>query len=199
MNHNYLEQHTVLVLNKNWQAINVKTPFEAISMMYANTATVLHVEGTDIMSPLSWNQWVELPYDENQQYINTTNKKIRVPKIIILAKYNKVPQRRPRLSKRNIWLRDNFTCQYTGKRIKKSEGNIDHVIPRSKGGKTDWSNLVIACKEINQLKADRTPEQAGLKLIKPPAEPKLNTATDFITNNFNVKEWNLFLNNKLKE
>ena len=198
MNHSPLEQHIVLVLNRNWQAIHVKTPLEAVSMMYANTATVLYVEGEEIFQPMTWNQWIALPYDENELYINTVNSKIRVPKIIILAKYNKVPQRRPKLSKRNIWLRDDFTCQYTGKKLKKSEGNIDHVVPKSKGGKTDWSNLVIACKEINQLKADKTPEQAGLKLIKPPSEPTSHIATDFINNNFNVKEWDIFLNKKLK-
>ena len=198
MNHSPLEQHIVLVLNRNWQAIHVKTPLEAVSMMYANTATVLYVEGEEIFQPMTWNQWIALPYDENELYINTVNSKIRVPKIIILAKYNKVPQRRPKLSKRNIWLRDDFTCQYTGKKLKKSEGNIDHVVPKSKGGKTDWSNLVIACKEINQLKADKPPEQAGLKLIKPPSEPTSHIATDFINNNFNVKEWDIFLNKKLK-
>ena len=198
MNHSPLEQHIVLVLNKNWQAIHVKTPLEAVSMMYANTATVLYVEGEEIFQPMTWSQWVALPYDENELYINTVNSKIRVPKIIILAKYNKVPQRRPKLSKRNIWLRDDFTCQYTGKKLKKSEGNIDHVVPKSKGGRTDWSNLVIACKEINQLKADKTPEQAGLKLIKPPSEPTSHIATDFINNNFNVKEWDIFLGKKLK-
>lgn len=198
MNHSHLEQHTVLVLNKNWQAIHVKTPFEAISMMYANTATALHVSGEEIMQPLSWSQWAQLPYDDNEKYINTVNNKIRVPKIIILAKYGKVPQRRPKLSKRNIWLRDNYTCQYTGKKIKKNEGNIDHIIPKSKGGKTDWSNLVIACKEINQLKADRTPEQAGLRLIKPPADPGTHPVSEFINNPFNVTEWEIFLKKKLK-
>ena len=198
MNHSPLEQHIVLVLNKNWQAIHVKTPLEAVSMMYANTATVLYVEGEEIFQPMTWSQWIALPYDENELYINTVNSRIRVPKIIILAKYNKVPQRRPKLSKRNIWLRDDFTCQYTGKKLKKSEGNIDHVVPKSKGGRTDWSNLVIACKEINQLKADKTPEQAGLKLIKPPSEPTSHIATDFINNNFNVKEWDIFLGKKLK-
>jgi len=192
----YLHSNTVLVLNRQWQAINVKTPLDAVSMMYANTATALHVQGSDIMQPLSWRQWVELPHNEDEYYINSVNLKIQIPKIIILAKYNRVPLKRPKLSKKNIWLRDNFTCQYTGKKIKRTEGNIDHIVPRSKGGKTDWSNLVIACKEINQLKADKTVEQAGLKLIKPPGDPGVKLSTDLISNVHNIKEWDLFLKKK---
>jgi len=195
MNFN-LQSQTVLVLNKYWQAIHVKNPMDAISMMYTNNAVALHVEGDSLMQPLSWKQWIELPYCENEYYVNTVSLKIRVPKIIILSKFSKVPLKRPKLTKKSIWKRDNFTCQYTGKKIKEDEGNIDHVLPKSKGGSSDWTNLVLACKDVNQRKGDKTPEQAGLTLIKQPTVPTVNTATNAIENKFNIKEWDMFLNKK---
>lgn len=188
-----LEQYTVLVLNKYWQAIHVKTPLEAISMMFANTATALYVENQDVMQPLSWSQWLELPFVQNERYVHTVSLKIRIPKIIILSKFNKVPQKRPKLNKKNIWVRDNFTCQYTGKKLKKDEGNIDHVIPKSKGGRTDWNNLVLASKEVNQRKADNIPEKVGLELLKKPSVPPLANTTDLIVNSHNIAEWDIFL------
>jgi len=191
-----LNLQTVLVLNKHWQAIGTKSPLEAISMMYTNTATGLNIDH-DNMQPLSWKQWIELPYSEKAGYIHTVSLKVQVPKVIILCKYSKVPMKRPKLSKKNVWKRDNYTCQYTGKKIKDGEGNIDHVVPRSKGGKSDWGNLVLACKDVNSRKGDLTPEQAGLKLIKIPTVPAASTSTDVIENKFNVAEWDLFLKKKV--
>jgi 5-methylcytosine-specific restriction endonuclease McrA len=193
-----LNQLTVLVLNKNWQAIHVKNPMDALSMMYTGTAVALHVIDGEIQQPLKWNQWVSLPFNSNEQYLNSPTQQIQIPKIIILTKFGKVPLKRPKLSKQNIWKRDNFTCQYTGKKIKLGEGNIDHVLPKSKGGKTEWSNLVLSCKDINQHKGDKTPEQAGLKLIKSPVIPSVGLSTDIIENKFNIREWDLFLTQKNK-
>lgn len=188
-----LHKHIVLVLNKNWQAIHVKTPAEALSMMYSDNATGLYIRGSDSMTPLQWNDWIKLPYSEDDDYISTASQKIKIPKIVILCKYDKVPKKRPKFSADGIWWRDRGICQYTGKKLKPSEGNIDHILPRSKGGKSNWTNCVLSHKDINAKKANFMPHEVGLKLLKTPQAPKELPVTFYLKNQYNIKEWSLFL------
>jgi hypothetical protein len=162
--------------------------------MYNDSATGLNIIGDDQMVPCKWDDWVQLPFDDQSEYISTVRGKIKIPKVMVLCKFSGVPLKRPKFSLSGIWIRDNGICQYTGKKLSKNEGNVDHVIPRSRGGKTDWSNCVLAHKEVNAKKADRTPEEAGLKLIKSPSIPKQLPSTFYIKNKHNIKEWELFLN-----
>jgi 5-methylcytosine-specific restriction endonuclease McrA len=189
----YLQKDTVLVLNRGWQAIHIKTPTDALSMMYSDVATGLDIRGKDYMVPLKWADWIQLPINDEDHFINTVRGKIKLPKVIVLCNFDRVPKKRPRFSSKNLWLRDNGTCQYTGKKLKPNEGNIDHVIPKSHGGLTDWSNCVLAHKDVNAKKAGRTPEQAGLRLIKQPTVPKEMPVTFYIRNKHKIKEWDLFL------
>ena len=187
-------KETVLVLNRNWQAIHVKSPADAFVMMYSDTATGLDIRGEDHMVPLKWNDWVNLPITDSDNFIKTVRGSIKVPKVIVLCNYDRVPRKRPKFSPKAVWERDNGICQYSGQRLTPQEANIDHVIPRSRGGKTDWSNCVLTHKEINSKKADRTPEEAGLKLIRKPQDPKELPSTFYIKNKHNVREWDMFLN-----
>jgi 5-methylcytosine-specific restriction endonuclease McrA len=191
----HLNRTTVLVLNRNWQAIHVKSPAEALSMMYTDSATGLDILGEDQMIPYRWKDWIKLPNDIQSEYVKTINGDIKIPKVIVLCKFNKVPMKRPKFSLGGVWNRDGGVCQYTGKKLSKNEGNVDHIMPRSRGGKTDWSNCVLSHKEINAQKANRTPEEAGLKLIKPPSIPRHMPTTFYIKNKHNIKEWELFLTN----
>ena len=189
----FLNRKNVLVLNRNWQAIDVKTPLEAIGMMYSNDATGLDVRGEDYMVPLPWKEWVELEVTDDSEYIGTVQGKIKAPVIIILCRYDKVPHKRPKFTTKNIWQRDGGICQYTGKKLTPNEGNIDHVIPKSRGGKSTWTNCVLCHKDVNSLKADRTPAEAGLKLLKTPKEPASMPTIMYIDNKYEVPEWRPFL------
>jgi 5-methylcytosine-specific restriction endonuclease McrA len=189
-----LKLETVLVLNKNWQAIGVKSIADSLSMMYASTATGLDIQGTDNMIPHRWESWINLPQDISSNYISTIRGSIKIPKVIILCNYNKIPKKRPKFSSRAIWSRDNGICQYTGQQLTPSDANVDHVIPRSKGGKTDWTNCVLSHKKINSLKGDKTLEEIGLKLIRQPFEPRALPTTFFIRNKHQIPEWDIFLN-----
>ena len=188
-----INKTTVLVLNRNWQAIDVKSPADALSMMYTDNATGLDILGKDHMIPYRWNDWVNLPFDSDCDYIKTINGGIKIPKIIVLCNFDKVPIKRPKFSSTGIWNRDNGICQYTGRKLSKNEGNVDHVIPKSRGGRSNWDNCVLSHKDINAKKANRTPEEAGLKLLKKPTTPKHLPISFYIKNKHNIPEWDMFL------
>lgn len=193
MNCGNLKKEIVLVLNRNWQAIHVKSPAEALTSMFSGDATGLDIRGTDSMTPYTWEQWVNLPYDENASYIKTVRGDIKIPKVIILAQFDKVPQKRPKFSSKAIWRRDEGICQYTGQKLTPNEGNIDHVIPRSRGGKTNWTNCVLVHREVNAKKADKMPHEVGLKLIRQPKIPSALPTTFYIKNKHQIREWDIFL------
>lgn len=191
----FLHKDIVLVLNKSWQAIGVKTPAETFSMLMTDAATALNM-ADGAMIPMQWKDWIKLPVTQHDLVVNTAHAQFKIPKVIILCKFNKVPKKRPAFSAKNIWVRDKSTCAYSGKKLKPNEGNIDHLVPRSKGGLTTWTNCVLAHKDINAKKANRTPEEAGLKLLIKPVQPKELPVTFFIKNKHNIKEWNYFLHHE---
>ena len=101
--------------------------------------------------------------------------------------------RRPRFGARGIWERDGGVCQYSGRKLSPKEGNIDHVVPRSRGGKTSWDNCVLAHHEVNSRKANRLPHEAGLHLRRPPTAPRVVPASVLIRNQHGVRDWEHFL------
>ena len=188
-----LHKTTVLVLNRNWQAIHVKTPADAFCMMATGAATGLDVQGENYILPVPWDDWLKLPIRDEDNSVNTPRGAVRVPTVIVAANYAKVPLCRPRFGARGIWERDGGVCQYTGKKLSVGEGNIDHVVPRSRGGASSWNNCVLSHKEINARKADRLPQEAGLRLLRSPAVPRAMPATALIRNIHDVADWQRFL------
>jgi 5-methylcytosine-specific restriction endonuclease McrA len=188
-----LHKTTVLVLNRNWQAIHVKTPAEAFCMMASGAATGLDVQGEDSMVPVRWDDWLKLPIREEDIAVNTPRGAVRVPTVLVAANYAKVPICRPRFGARGIWERDGGVCQYTGRKLKPGEGNIDHVIPRSRGGASTWVNCVLSHREVNEKKADRLPQEAGLRLLRHPSVPRALPASALIRNHHGIRDWQRFL------
>ena len=109
------------------------------------------------------------------------------------TRYAKVPVHRPKFGFRALWERDGGRCQYSGRKLTPGEANIDHVIPRSRGGATSWENCVLADQRVNHRKGDRTPEEAGLRLARDPRPPRELPATAFIRNAHGIRDWELFL------
>jgi 5-methylcytosine-specific restriction endonuclease McrA len=207
-----LTKATVLVLNRNWQAINVRTPQEAFCMMATNVATGLEIEGNDSalsqgsalctphsafrtsnIRPVTWEEWITLPIRDQDEAVQTVRGRIRVPTVIVAVNYAKVPKKRPKLCARTIRERDRNRCQYTGRVLHPDEGSLDHVVPRSRGGKDAWENLVWSAKEVNQRKADRLPHEAGLRLLSVPRAPKELPVSVLIRNAHGVADWKLFV------
>lgn len=158
----------VLVLNKVWMPIRIIKVKRCIKLVFADRASIVD---PDDYSIYNWDKWTSLPIPKGEDYISTTRNNVRVPELIVLSRYDKTHRRSLRLTKRNIYLRDGHVCQYTGQKINKNNGDIDHIVPRSKGGKNTWDNVVACLKDINRQKGNRTPEEAGLKLLRKPKKP----------------------------
>jgi 5-methylcytosine-specific restriction endonuclease McrA len=188
-----LNKATVLVLNRNWQAINVRTPQEAFCQMATGVATALEIEGEDQIRPVPWDEWIRLPIRPQDEAAHTVRGAIRIPTVIVLANFAKVPKKRPKLCARTIRERDGNRCQYSGKLLRPEEGSIDHVVPRSRGGRDAWENCVWASKQVNARKGNRLPHEAGLRLLKAPRVVPEMPATAFIRNANGVGDWKLFL------
>jgi 5-methylcytosine-specific restriction endonuclease McrA len=203
-----LNKTIVLVLNRNWQAINIRTPQDAFCMLATNVATALDIEIEDAselrtphsefrasaVRPVTWEEWITLPVRGGDYAVRTARGAIRVPTVIVAVNFAKVPKKRPKLCSKTIRERDGNRCQYTGKLLKPDEGSLDHVLPRSRGGADTWENLVWSSKDVNTRKGNRLPHEAGLKLLSVPRAPKELPVSALIRNAHGVAEWKLFLN-----
>lgn len=193
-----LNKNIVLVLNRNWQAINIRTPADAFCQMATNAATALDIElghgaRAEALRPVGWEEWITLPVRADDYAVRTARGAIRVPTVIVAVNFARVPKQRPKLSAKNIRERDGNRCQYTGKLLAPDEGNLDHVVPRSRGGQDTWENLVWSDKAVNSHKGNRLPHEAGLKLLTVPRAPKEMPVSAMIRNAHGVAEWKLFL------
>src|SRR3989454_6368143 len=188
-----LNKTMVLVLNRNWQAINIRTPADAFCQMATNVATALEIDGENSIRPVMWDEWITLPIRDSDNAVHTVRGAIRVPTVIVAVNFAKVPKKRPKLCAKTIRERDGNRCQYTGKFLRPDEGSLDHVLPRSRGGKDAWENLVWADKAVNAKKGNRLPHEAGLKLLTVPHAPKELPVTALIRNALSIVDWNLFL------
>ena len=188
-----LHKASVLVLNRNWQAINIRTPADSFCQMAAGTATALEVKGEEDIRPVSWDEWLTLPIRSQDNVVITVRGPIRIPSVIVAVNYAKVPMRRPTLNARAIRERDGNRCQYTGELLRPDEGSIDHIVPRSRGGKDTWDNCVWSNKQINNRKGNKLPQEAGLKLIRTPRPPAELPVTAFIRNSHGFADWRFFL------
>jgi len=157
-----------LVLNKNWQAVNVASVQRVLLMLCNDAARVVDPED---FQQYSWDDWMQLAPGQDEAAIRSASAAMRVPEVITLTRYDRMPTATVSFTKRNIFKRDRYTCQYCGVQPGKDELTIDHVVPRSKGGETSWINCVLACASCNRRKGDRSPEAAGLKLRTTPKQP----------------------------
>src|SRR6266576_1454786 len=188
-----LNKSIVLVLNRNWQAINIRTPQDDFCQMATNVATGLDIEGENHIRPATWDEWITLPIRPQDNAVQTVRGSIRVPAVIVAVNFARVPKKRPKLCAKGIRERDGNRCQYTGKLLKADEGSLDHVLPRSRGGKDSWENLVWSRKDVNARKGNRLPHEAGLKLLTVPRAPKELPVSLLIRNAHSVVDWDLFL------
>jgi HNH endonuclease len=178
----------VLVLNRSYLPIHITSVRRAFSLIYRGTALAVN-HRYETFDFEAWSR-VNANGDEG---VGTPDGKILVPRVILLQGYDRVPRRHVRYSRVNIFARDNYTCQYCGGKPHRSKLNLDHVIPRSLGGRTTWENVVCSCIDCNRRKGGRTPTQARLRLIRRPVKPSWTPMLTHIGAKIRYEEWRPFL------
>ena len=179
----------VLVLNKSFRPVQITTVRRAFCLLYAGIAKAVNAQ----YETFDFDSWRQVRVEINDDAIGLVDRLIKVPRVILLIAYDRVPKRRVRFSRHNIFARDKNTCQYCGKRFATSDLNLDHVVPRSQGGITSWENVVCSCHRCNRLKGGLTPVQAGMRLISPPRKPSWTPPLNVSLAEGMRKEWVPFL------
>ena len=196
----------VLVLNRFYQAVRVVNVRRAFSLLFRDLAEVIHIEadpatGQNRWQNLAFTEWAELSelkraFEPDQyDWIHTVRFQIAVPRIIRLLGYDKLPRQDVKFNRRNIYARDSSRCQYCGKKFPTTDLSLDHVVPRSQGGKASWENIVCCCVKCNVKKGGRTPEQAHMHLITKPVKPKRSPVINIRLADERYKSWKQFLDN----
>lgn len=158
----------VLVLNRNYQPIHVTTAKRAFALLYMDMARALDRDYREF----DFSAWSSLRVMDGEEALRTISRAFKIPRVILLLSYDRMPIGRVRFSRANVFVRDNYTCQYCHKQMKRADLNIDHVMPKSRGGLTTWDNVVTSCVRCNLRKGNRTPDEANLKLLARPTRPK---------------------------
>ena len=163
----------VLVLNRLWQAVNICTAKRAFSLLFEGHAQVVLGGEEGAFRTFSFREWHHFSEQEpHPESIRTVSFRMRIPRVILLIVFDRLPKKEVKFTRHNIFERDKNICQYCGSHFDRKDLNLDHVIPRDRGGPTTWENIVCSCVICNTRKANRTPQEAGMHLIKKPKRPK---------------------------
>lgn len=163
----------VLVLNRLWQAVNVCSARRALTLLFEGHAQVVLGGNDGSFQTYNFTEWQDLSKSHHSDdCVRSISLKIRVPRVILLMMFDRMPKKEVKFTRHNIFERDGNTCQYCGRIFDRNELNLDHVVPRDRGGPTTWENIVCSCIPCNTKKANRTPREAGMYLIRKPKRPK---------------------------
>lgn len=189
---------SVLVLNRHYLAVHVINVRRAFALLVRQLAEVIHVEDGQYANYdfASWREISELKAqfrDPHEEWVRSVSFEVQVPRVIRLLFYDRVPNQTVRFNRRNLFARDNNSCQYCGKRFPTSELSLDHIVPRSRGGDTTWENIVCACVACNVRKGGRTPQEAHMSLVRKPVKPKRSPLVTLKLGNPKYESWKSFL------
>ena len=179
----------VLVLNRVYQPVHVTSVRRAFTLLYQGAARAIDEQ----FQLFDFESWSALAAAAQEEVIGTVDRRIRIPRVIVLLAYDRLPRARVRFSRFNIYARDDNTCQYCGRRFRRSDLNLDHVVPRSRGGSTSWENVVCSCVACNLRKGGRTPDEAGMGLLRAPVRPRWTPMFRTAARRALYRQWRPFL------
>ena len=191
-------EHSVLVLNRHYVAIHVVNVRRAFTLLAKELAEVVSIEdgqwvGYDFDSWQSVSEFRANFKEPDQDWIRTCRCEIQVPRILRLFGYDRMPRSSVKFNRRNLFARDGNRCQYCFGKFPLSELSIDHVVPRSQGGRTTWENVVCACVACNVRKGGRTPTEARMALKNKPVKPKTSPLVTLKLGSSKYQSWRAFL------
>jgi 5-methylcytosine-specific restriction endonuclease McrA len=160
-----------------------------LGLLYQGHARVVG----DEFRVFDFNSWLRQKVEIHHECIGLVDRAIRVPRVLLLTLYDRLPIRKVKFSRYHVFLRDQFTCQYCGEIYPKTHLNLDHVVPRSRGGKTHWENVVCCCLGCNHRKGGNLPQEVGMGLIREPAKPRWVSLMDMPGKRVHYREWRPFL------
>jgi len=175
--HNFIVNNSidsqVLVLNRLWQPINLCSARRAIGLLFLGHAQAVGMFGEEQFSTHDFESWLRLEErPEDWPVVNTVSSCFCLPSIIVLAVFDRLPRKEVKFSRENIFKRDDYLCQYCHKKFDSFKLNLDHVIPRDKGGATSWENVVTSCIRCNTKKGNKLPKEASMFPLKKPVAPR---------------------------
>jgi 5-methylcytosine-specific restriction endonuclease McrA len=180
----------VLLVNRHFSPVTVATVRRAFVLLYGGAAHALDDDGDSH----DFHAWFKLPVRLNDDPLPVVGGAVRVPRVLHLLRYDRAPRFTVRLTRKNLMIRDQFQCQYCGRQPSQRDLNLDHVVPRSRGGHDSWENLVVSCRVCNLKKGRRTPQEAGMSLLRSPLAPRWSTATQILlVTRRPYEEWQPFL------
>lgn len=181
-----------LVLNRNWVPIRTASVQEALGLVVKGAAKIIEPETYEVHDIYTWNDASKLKTKYEGSMIRSSTLSIVPPEVILLTGYDGIGERNVVFSRRNLFKRDKYTCQYCGIQPGPEELTIDHIMPKSRGGLSSFENCVLACVECNKVKANRTPDEAHMKLRKVPKKPSWKIFAT-VPRNIKRESWERFL------
>ncbi len=181
-----------LVLNRRWEPLHLASVREAICLVAKGSARVIDPKTFEAHDLRTWEDVSRAKAKFGEVVIRSPNMALVPPEVIVLTRYEGLAERSVVFSRRNLFKRDHYTCQYCGAQPGPESLTVDHIVPRSRGGVSSWTNCVLACIECNKRKADRTPEEARLKLRKVPKKPSWKALAQ-VTLRERRESWEAFL------
>ena len=191
----------VLVLNRLWQPVNTCSARRAISLLFIGHAQVVQTDENQNFYTHDLDSWIDFSEtskmfcesDGDDEFLHSIKLVLKLPRIIVLSEYDRLPKKEVKFTRQNIFQRDKYTCQYCGVLFDTKKLNLDHVVPRDKGGKSCWDNLVTSCITCNTRKANKMPAEARMFPLRTPVAPRWRPFSTSVQNQDCHESWKHFL------